>query len=332
MPPKRKLVTFGADSPTTSKVKKPATVKVTRKVAKPPVNLNHKWGHYPWDDHQDDIIVRSIEKLRRVGVQQVAGAEHYAIILDRRKEEYEHICTHPDEYRKRPDVPKLEDDIIAEETLVEDSEEEEYDFDRPPQPPNRVDDYTSRIYTTRISNPAVFLAIIRIAQVNLRCLDFLSAVNHIPNLPFHTSLPKLSTEAFAEDVEHKKNGSRYGLNPELNFAFLPDFYSDGRHALGYYHLSPTATIHNPHNPPQLQTCLFTPCTTADLENYGLVGWLEGTKTAHVDNMAVVGGREGEWLHTDAVEEWEARKMVLRVVGRGWQRRLLAYFGKEASEN
>jgi hypothetical protein len=320
MPPKRNPIVL---VPSRVKKSQPATIRVARSKAPAPivrtVNTNYNRERYPWDDHQDDIVVNSVEAVRPWVINSPAGAEHYLQALNQHKE-YKHICTHPNEYRRLLDT-------IEHDTETEDEPDSgsvphlDIDYTRTPHPPNAIDDYNNRIYAVNISNPAVFLAVIRIAQRNLPFMDFTSAINHLPNLPLHKSVPKPSKHGFTEDVPYEKRNT----DTQMTLAFLPDFYHDGRHALGYYHLVPTASLAQPLAPPVLGTCLFTPCTTSDLMHFKLVEWLPDKEYAEVQIMNVVGGRLGQWLHADVVEEWEAWKMVL---SRGWQGRLALYFGKE----
>ncbi|KAF2819202.1 hypothetical protein CC86DRAFT_432263 [Ophiobolus disseminans] len=297
-----------------------STLKVTRRPARAPppprTNLNYKRAIYPWDDHQDDIIVNSIETAPVDG--KPTGAEHYLQQLSRRTDEYRHVCSHPDEYRKLPKQDMFDDNVDVEfgnELEVSTG----INYTRLPDPPTRSGLYTSRIYTATITNPAIFLAIVRVAQINIPMLDFVSGLNRLPNLPLDKAHPVLEKGVFPEDIPYKK--SRWDVS--MTFAFFPSFYADGRHALGYYHLHASTA----HSPPMLTTCLFTPCSLADLKYFSLVEWLPGDVEEH---MACVGGRDGAWLDKSVVEEWEGWKLAVKVVGSraGWQGRLEGYFWKE----
>jgi hypothetical protein len=316
MPPaKRKPA---ADSP--SKAKKPQaalkpTLQVT-KVAKVPTNSRYNLGAYPWDDYQDDIVVNSVEHADPRGQKPLVGIDHYKQSLSQ-VGHYKHITYDFEDYRtngkKREDMPDIEED-----DLDIDVEHDAHSlYTTPPTPPETQDDYDECIYHGRTRNPAVCLAIIRIAQRNLPFIDFSSSLNHLPNLPLDAPVPKLPTGVFAEDIPHE----RQATDIEMNLAFLPRFYHDNRHALGFF---TTAPVSRPGHPTRswTKTILFTPCSTADLKRFEMVEWLPGNKRRDgVKDMQAVGSRDGSWLKPDVEEDWPNWSVCWKVVWHVWERRM-----------
>lgn len=281
------------------------------------VNLNYERGRYPWDDFQDEIIINSVEVPYLGSRKPLAGVAHYLQQLSHQKEPYKHICTHPDEYRKLPDHVSEPDE---EEDADSDSGSETdpgINYTVAAKPPPNLEHYEQPIYEAEILNPAVFLAVVRIAQKNYPFLEYVSALGHLPNLPVDAPLPKLPKAVFPETVPYATARSATAFT----LLFLPTFWADGRHALGYYEITDDKD-------PRMATCFFTPCTTADLVKFNLVQWYSGRNARGVENMKSVGGKEGDWLHPDVVEEWEDWKFSVRVVGRMWQERLNLYLGGE----
>jgi hypothetical protein len=98
MPPaKRKPAADGL-----SKAKKPQaalkpTLEVT-KVANVPLNSRYNLGHYPWDDHQDDIVVNSVEHADPRGQKPLVGVDHYKQSLSQ-VGHYKHITYDFEDYR-----------------------------------------------------------------------------------------------------------------------------------------------------------------------------------------------------------------------------------------
>jgi hypothetical protein len=268
-----------------------------------PIDHNFSLGRYPWDDYQDNAVVNSVETAR---VGQLNGVEHYRQLLSERTE-HKHICSDFEEYRR---YGKVREDVIVEE------EEEEvvasglgprFDYTKPPTPPTSLAAYQQPIYKARTRNPAVFLAIIRIAQVNLPFLDFKSAINHLPNLPHNATLPTLPPkQAFTDDVPHAPRST----DTEMTIMFLPQFYQDGRHCIGYFNIEPNL------NSPTRQytkTCLLTPCLTADIHKYHLV--------ERQEKMDALGSREGAWVSADVVEEYESWSLCWKVASSVWETRI-----------
>jgi hypothetical protein len=215
---------------------------------------------------------------------------------------YERICTDFNDYRcNGKPIEDLAEPEIEEEKDITDNE------DGYTALPNSVKDYTNPIYTAKTTNPAVFLAITRIAQRNLTFLDLNSALNHIPNLSPTQPYPKLNTGVFIDEVPHQQRSS----DIDMTIAFLPKFYNDEAHAIGFYSSLSCSS----------STCLFTPCSTADLEQYKMIEWMMLASKAQDEeqrrNVVAVGTRRGRWMRADVVEDWEEWKRVKRMVGEGW---------------
>jgi hypothetical protein len=263
---------------------------------------------YPWDSHQNDITVRSIEVDRtslRVGV------DHYRQALAAQKD-YQHICTDFDTDYRRNGTKK---ENIATMNGPEDEDNRDWqpdltiDYTVAPSPPATRSEYKCTIFMCTTTNPAVFLSIVRVAQRNTPFIDFTSALSHLPNHPPVAPLPVLTPGTFPGDILHI-------LTPTCityNVVFLPNFYEDGRHALGYFRLPPDTT--------KVSTCLFTPCTTDDLEAYDLILYLEGRRADGTNGETCVGERTGKWLHPEDEEEWEEWRTGYRVAKAVWENRL-----------
>jgi hypothetical protein len=273
----------------------------------PPAPIAAKTNHryhsrrYPWDDHQDDIVVNSVEDA---SPDALTGFEHYRHMM--KKGGYERICTDFNDYRcNGKPTEDLAEPEIEEEKDITDNE------DGYTALPDHVKDYTNPIYAAKTTNPAVFLAITRIAQRNLAFIDLNSALNHIPNLSPTQPYPKLNTGVFIDEVPHQQRSS----DIDMTIAFLPRFYNDEAHAIGFYS-SPSCSS---------STCLFTPCSTADLDASGMIDWTTlASKTKdgdHKRNVQAVGSRRGRWMKADVVEDWEEWKRVQMMVGEGWSGRV-----------
>jgi hypothetical protein len=229
MPPKSPRKPATNPQPTPSRVSK-APVKPAR-----PTRIAVKEKHYPWDSHQDDIIVNSVEERQPA---YRTGVAHYLHLLAQQKS-YEHITTDFDDYRRNftnaEDLPNYDDE---EREDREWEQQEGIDYTVLPIPPATLSAYSSTIYTAHTPNPAVFLAITRLAAHNLPFLDFSSSVSHLPNHSPAAPLPTLEKELFCADVPYSKKAS----DTEMSILFLPSFYEDGRHALGFYTFIPPANL------------------------------------------------------------------------------------------
>jgi hypothetical protein len=262
---------------------------------------------YPWDSHQNDIIVRSVEVDQ---LSRRAGVDHYKQALATHKD-YRHICTDFDvDYRRN----SVKEDLA----IMNDSEEEDnrdwqpdltIDYTVAPSPPATRSEYKCTIFMCTTTNPAVFLSIIRVAQRNTPFIDFTSALSHLPNHPPVAPLPVLTPGTFPGDIPHTPTPTCIPYTA----VFLPGFYEDNRHALGYFHLPPDTT--------KVSTCLFTPCTTEDLEAYDLIIYLDGERLDGTNGETCIAERTGKWLDPKVVEEWEEWSTGYRVAKAVWENRL-----------
>jgi hypothetical protein len=287
---------------------------------------------YPWDSHQDDIIVETVEEDGRRPGSQRAGAADYIHQLSQ-KADYEHITTNFDKYRrnstKEADLPQYDDSEQDEGREWE--EQAGIDYTVIPSPPEAMSDYDERIYKTATSNPVVFLAIIRLAQHNLPFLDFDGAISHLPNHPPADALPTLTPGTFAADLPFLNKTT----DTSMTILFLPSFYEDTRHALGFYTFAPPAHLSS--NPAKtlfqsVQSVVFTPCTSRDLETYDLVEYLQGRQkkgnSRNLEAIRCVGAREGRWLDEQTVEDYEEWSEGVRIVRCVWERRVYLCCGGE----
>ncbi|KAF1936023.1 hypothetical protein EJ02DRAFT_438822 [Clathrospora elynae] len=169
---------------------------------------------YPWDSYQDD---RHHRKLCGVALQGT----------------YTYICTAFQEDQNTISAPVLEDEFqaVQDESLRSWTPGPGIDYTKPALPPPSRSTYDSQIYGAKTSNPAVFLSIIKLAQKNLPFVNWDSTIKHLPNLSSADPLPKLVSGPFADDITIPTANHKHKL---LTLLFLPHFYTDIRHALGYY--------------------------------------------------------------------------------------------------
>jgi hypothetical protein len=119
----------------------------------------------------------------------------------------------------------------------------------------RVERYHLPVYKAATYNPVVALAIVRVAEKNLPFVDFASALKNLPNLG-----PTEVYPAWRDDVDFFDEDVAYRRKPtdlRIRIAFLPDYYRDGRHAVGFYTRKARSG--------SLGAVVFAPCTVADLK-------------------------------------------------------------------
>ena len=192
-----------------------------------------------------------------------------------------------------------------------------------PTPPQSQTHYDHPIYTGTTHNPAVFLAILRIASANLPYLNLLSALNHIPNIHPTDPLPVLhpappgftAPQPFLDSTFpwEKKEGDE-----EVSVAFLPNFYDGGeRHAIAFW----TPKGDEMHlGQKMLGTAFVTPCYEWQLVAWGLVEYEEDEVGEGV-LLKRVGCAAGRWVERDTVEEYEEWKEAFCVAGKAWEERV-----------
>jgi hypothetical protein len=240
---------------------------------------------------------------------------------------------------------------------------------RLPKPKFNRPDYDWPIYRARTTNPAVFLAIIRIAEKNLPFINFDSAITHLPNRAVNASLPILpfntapnrkwkgkEKAVFTEDLPYEKKKD----DQLMTILFLPEFYKDGKHAIGYYDIAPGRDKSMRLEAENVVQLLCTPCDTEDLVRWGLVHWVydagsideartlddaakkaleeagkecsrsKGMEEVGIEDqgeepdavlMEYVGARDGKWLNFGTVEDYDEWAEGFRVVRRIWERML-----------
>ena len=260
----------------------------------------YELDRYPWDDYQDSIVVNSVEDdygSPDEFADELTGVEHYLQELDRRP--YTRICTDFDEYRQHgASSPNRAHDYVYHEMPVDD--------DTYTSLPALLPTYSNPIYTATTSNPAIFLAITLIARHSLSFLDLTSALTHIPNLPLAAASVSLT------DIARTPYAPR-ATDVLLTLVFAPKFYPDETHAIGFYGAS--------------GICLFTPCSTAQLEEFGMIDWARKTGDGKRSHVRAVGCRGGRWLKMEVVEDWEDWKGCVRRVGKTWRKRVAEFMGE-----
>jgi len=304
---------------------KPPAAPSAKQPAKP-----KKEKRYPFDSHQDDIVVNTTELDTAPGYRRGLVDYRHKLTL---KKTYAHITTDYAEDMKmtipkdavtplgsegfvggdegedddetdvnenenaKADNPKSKRD---ERTYVPEVSDTIIDYTKLPRPRCNRPNYVEYIYRATTTNPAVFLAILRVAERNLPFINFDSAITHLPNLPANARLPaipalsalspelskpfkpsappesenqpgkkKANQPAFVEDTPHEKKETDIAMT----ILFLPNLYEDGRHALGYYALAPEADPDTKQlNPEDVVQILFTPCVISDLVEAKLLEW------------------------------------------------------------
>ncbi|KAB2100190.1 hypothetical protein AG0111_0g11358 [Alternaria gaisen] len=337
-----------------------------------------KEKEYPWDSHQDDIVVNSTE-LNTAG--RKLGIDHYRHQLTLRKT-YEHITTDFAEDmeklvpRDALPVPSCSSPLFSNDETKKENDDANMEHvehkiwdgkARLPKPKFNRLDYDWPIYRATTTNPAVLLAIIRIAEKNLPFINFDSAITHLPNRAVNASLPILpfnnapnrrwkgkEKAVFTDDLPcEKKKGDQL-----MTLLFLPEFYKDGKHAVGYYDIAPGRDKSMRLEAENVVQLLFTPCDTEDLVRWGLVHWVydagsideartlddaankaleeagkecsrskgaeevgieKGGEEPDAELMEYVGARGGKWLDFGTVEDYDEWAEGFRIVRRIWER-------------
>ncbi|KAH6866314.1 hypothetical protein BKA58DRAFT_318957 [Alternaria rosae] len=297
--------------PQTTAPKAPPAPRSAKQPAKP-----KKEKRYPFDSHQDDIVVNSTE-LETPGYRR--GVEHYRHQITLRKT-YECVTTDFAEDMKKTIPKDALTPLVFESRDVEDGDTV-IDYTRLPKPRTSRPDYLEYIYRATTTNPAVFLAILRVAERNLPFINFDSAITHLPNLPPNARLPAIPTlSALLSNPSESFKASKKG-DMEMTILFLPHLYEDGRHAIGYYALAPEADPDVKQlNPEDVVQILFTPCTISDLVEAGRKDGDAGDEEElDIEYIEHVGARGGEWLERDVVEDWEEWCTSFRVARRVWEK-------------
>ncbi|KAL1793682.1 hypothetical protein ACET3X_008664 [Alternaria dauci] len=338
-----------------------------------------KKREYPWDSHQDNIVVNSTE-LNTSGRKR--GIDHYRHQLTLRNT-YEHITTDFAEDMKKfvprdtlpvPVSSSPQSSSSKTKNQNDDGDKAHVDDDKPwdgqtrlPKPKFIRVHYEEPIYRGRTSNPAVFLAITRIAERNLPFINFDSALAHLPNRSVTAALPCLpfhhppgqrwkgkEKAVFTDDLPYQEKKD----DRVMTVLFLPAFYEDDKHAVGYYDVAPGRDGTQRLEAENVVQLLFTPCDTEDLVRWGLVQWVydaasideareldaaakkmdeeaykERSRSEQMQEvesedrraepdaefMECVGARRGKWLDFSVVEDYAEWAEGFRVVRRIWER-------------
>jgi len=266
-------------------------------------------GILPTDSHQDDIVVNSIE-IKQYG--DSAGATHYVECLSRH-ENYDKISITFDEYRTNGrDFKSLPNFDRYRNECPATKREATIDYSKPPT--GHASEYlTHPIYKGQTKNPLVCLAIIRIAQTNLPSINFNSALDHIHNIRPTDPFPQLPKNGqFADDVKYIPRAG----DSSIKTIFIPEYYLDGRHALGFY-----VRIQS-----SIASVLFTPCTDEDLNRHGLFKLAAGEDHGTWEET-VVAVNDGKWFSKAEIGYW---RPGFNWVSDYWASRLKLIMGGEDS--
>lgn len=264
-------------------------------------------GILPTDSHQDDIIVNSIE-IKQHG--DSSGAAHYVECLNRH-ESYDKISVSFDEYRTNGrDVKSLPNFDRYRDECPAIKREATTDYSKPPSS-HPAEHLTHPIYRGYTKNPLVCLAIIRVAQTNLPNINFDSALNHIHNIRPTDPFPQLPKDGqFTDDGAHIPRAG----DAIIKTMFVPEYYQDGRHALGFYmRISPG-----------IASVLFTPCTNGDMLQYGLFK-LRADEDHGTWEDTVVASNRGTWYRKVEVGYWSSG---ISWVSDYWAKKLKLIMGGE----
>lgn len=275
-------------------------------------------GILPDDSHQDDIIVNSIETPNHG---RLTGYRHYVQEL-KRHGTYHRIRTTFKQYSGRGRTAQHLARLDRHRYLPRSTENLKpgINYDQFTAIPVHRRDNGNPIYHGGTYNPLIPLAIIRIAQKNIPFIDLRSALNHLPNIkptdacpPLHVSIHQGHPD-FVDESPHKRRKT----DSCIRITYIPSYYSDGRHCIGYY-------IDDDSSQGQM---LFTPCTRADLKEFGLV--MEHNSVAndgipdldawHYRRIAIV---NGHWYQKEN-EYWT---MFWDFIDYTWRRRLKIMMGR-----
>jgi hypothetical protein len=263
-------------------------------------------GILPTDSHQDDVIVNSVEIKQ---YDELAGAAHYRECL-RRLGNYDRISITFDEYRTNrraikslPNFDRYRDEYpaIKREATI--------DYSKPPVG-QAAEHLTHLIFKGQTKNPLVCLAIIRVAQTNLPFINFNSALDHIHNIRPTDPFPQLPRNGFADDVTYHPRAG----DSSIKIIFIPEYYKDDRHALGFY-----VRIR-----PGISSVLFTPCTYDDLDRHGLLK-LAADKDDGTWQEMVIAANDGQWYTKADIAYWN---IAYNWVSDYWESRLKLILGGE----
>lgn len=290
-----------------------------------------------YERYQDDMPVRSVE----VPTQGYTGLRHYTFLAKQHKFDAKPSLDHVNYLSDEADDADLTDtDAPHEPELEVDISSLAY-TDYPARPPLQ-NNYSQPIYFGTTRNPRVFLAIVYIARLNNPQMNFVSALNHVPNIGPTEQLPRLASlgpdslaptpfvdrlhprlvQALSEDDD----------KTDIKVAFLPYFYGE-RHGVAFWEY-----VEDFKRGEVLGSACVTPCSEEELRWYGLIEYIDPEEVKDVfgpvglrgqegvDMMNSVGVDQGRWLEKDVVEDWEEWRAVFRVCAVHWQNRMSSMRG------
>jgi hypothetical protein len=283
-------------------------------------------GIEPNDSLQDEPV-NSIE-FAPTGRNWRTGLEHYRFIAKSKAKEYTTVSVDFNQYkdtapRGAPPGDPLPD--IAPQTLDLGLPDRRYDYRALPE---HWGDYAMPIYKARTYNPLLPLAIIRLAEQNLPFMDWSSELAHLPNVGPQTLPPEFPPPAAGVPMPYLDAATTWTVFPgdqAITIIFLPEYYVDGRHALGFYTRKAPSGL--------LCSVVCAPCTTAELCAAGLIDVvLVASESPVLSIRDMVVGREdmqmswgsfgvgvdgGSWLHPELASDIFQWEDVEDVVGFEW---------------
>lgn len=298
-------------------------------------------GIFPSDSLQN-FVVNSIE-IRPSARGALTGHAHYAHLLTLHAQHHKTITSTFDSYRLSPpsNIPPGDPLILPPPQEINLGPRlPEINYAR--HPPHRSP-YTSPIYTSRTYNPLLALAIIHLSKKNLPFLDFTSDTEHLPNVGPHTLPPRFPPPTPAGAMPFLDAATDWPILPGdqgISIVFLPSYYVDGRHCLGFYTRKPVSG--------RLCAIVFTPCSMEEVIALGLLGVADPRhEIGDFEGMTVgsggqvgwevfeVGAGRGRWVQSrgedrdiwNAVEQVAGVEWVIRV--RVTERRIVEW-GHEAA--
>ena len=291
--------------------------------------------------YQNDMPVRSTEDPE----QGYKGFKHYSFLAKQHKFDTKPSLDHVNYLASSADVTDTDAPHKLEPEPEPDLTSLAY-ADYPARPPLQ-DKYSQPIYYGTTRNPTVFLAILCIAQLQNPKMDWVSALNHIPNISPTEQLPRLSPSAadsltaaafldtpeIRADAPEESDEGKDEEKDDINVAFLPYFYGE-RHGIAFWEY-----ITDFKRGQVLGSACVTACTEEDLRRYGLVDYI-GLKDVKsvlgpvgprgpegVDVMHSVGVEQGRWLEKNVVEDWEEWRAAFRACAVHWNSRMALVRGR-----
>jgi hypothetical protein len=283
-------------------------------------------GIKPNDSLQDEHV-NSIE-FAPIGRSARTGIEHYLFIAKTKAKNYATVSVdfNPYKHAAPPGAPPGDPlPETAPQMLDLGPPDPRYNYKLQPE---HWENYALPIYKAKTYNPLLALAITRLAEKNLPFINWTSELAHLPNVGPQTLPPEFPPPEAGEPMPYLDAATTWTVLPGdqvITIVFLPEYYIDGRHALGFYTRKMPSRL--------LCSIICTPCTTAELRAAGLLDLApvaSGVPISAIQDGAVgredmhmkwgwfgVGVNGGEWLYPTLesdIIEWED---VEDVVGFEW---------------